>query len=61
MTEQNSYNPDWKMEYIELKGWNNMSEGDKYLCTHTNSSSAMGMGIAAMQKELKAIKKGLVD
>lgn len=57
MTEQNSYNPDWKMEYIELKGWDNMSEGEKYLCTHTCSSSAIGMGMAALQKKLKVIKE----
>lgn len=56
MTEKNSYNPDCKLEYIELKGWDNMSEGEKYLCTHTCSSSAMGMGMKQMQEQLKAMK-----
>ncbi len=53
---KDSYNPDWKMEYIELKGWDNMSEGEKYLCTHTISSSVEGMGMKKMQEELKAMK-----
>jgi hypothetical protein len=48
-----SYDPDWKMRYVELKGWDNMSEGEKYLVTHTCSSSAMGMGMKSMQEELK--------
>ena len=44
------------MEYIELKGWDNMSEGEKYLCTHTISSSVEGMGMKQMQEQLKAMK-----
>lgn len=51
-----TYNPDWKMEYIELKGWDNMSEGEKYLCTHAISSSVEGMGMKKMQEELKVMK-----
>lgn len=51
-----TYNPDWKMEYIELKGWDNMSEGEKYLCTHTISSSVEGMGNRKLMDELKAMK-----
>ena len=53
---KDSYNPHWKMEYIELKGWDNMSEGEKYLCTHTISSSVEGMGMKQMQEQLKAMK-----
>ena len=56
MTEQSSYNPHWKMEYIQLKGWDNMSEGEKYLCTHTISSSKEGMGMKKMQEELIVMK-----
>ena len=54
-----TYNPNWKMEYIELKGWDNMDAGQKYLATHPCSSSAMGMGMAGMQKELKRMKAEL--
>ncbi len=45
-----TYDPDWKMKYIELKGGDNMDEGQKYLATHHCTSSAMGMGMAGMQK-----------
>ncbi len=51
-----TYNPDWKMEYIELKGWDNMSEGEKYLCTHHISSSAEGMANMKLMAELKVMK-----
>ncbi len=44
------------MEYIELKGWDNMSEGEKYLCTHTISSSAEGMGMSKLIAELNEMK-----
>jgi hypothetical protein len=54
--KKDSYNPDWKMEYIELKGWENMSEGEKYLCTHTISSSVEGMGNMKLMAELKEMK-----
>ena len=50
------YNPNWKKEYIELKGWENMSSGQKYLATHPCNSSAMGMGMKDMQKELEEMK-----
>ena len=60
-TPDGSYNADWKMEYIQLKGWENMSDGAKYLCTHTCSSSAMGMGNAQLKKELKAMKENAND
>ena len=51
-----TYDPDWKFKYIELKGWDNMDEGQKYLATHHCTSSAMGMGMASMQKELKRMQ-----
>ena len=51
-----TYDPDWKKKYIELKGWDNMDEGQKYLATHHCTSSAMGMGMAGMQKELKRMQ-----
>ena len=51
------YNPDWKMEYIQLKGWENMSDGEKYLCTHTCSSSVEGMGNKRLKEELKVMKE----
>ncbi len=51
-----TYDPDWKMKYIELKGWDNMTEGQKYLATHPCNSSAMGMGMGGMQKELKRME-----
>lgn len=54
--KQLTYNPHWKMEYIELKGWDNMSEGEKYLCTHTISSSVEGMGNMKLMAELKVMK-----
>ena len=54
-----SYDPDWKMRYVELKGWDNMSEGEKYLITHTCSSSAMGMGMKSMKEELDRMIKSL--
>ena len=50
------YNPNWRQEYIELKGWENMSSGQKYLATHPTSSSTMGMGNAAMMDELERLK-----
>ena len=50
------YNPNWKQEYIELKGWDNMSSGPKYSATHPCNSSAMGMGQMAMEKELERLK-----
>ncbi len=53
---KDSYNPDWKMEYIELKGWDNMSDGEKYLCTHPCTSSAIGMGMSNLKKKLKEMK-----
>ena len=56
-----TYDPDWKMKYIELKGWDNMDEGQKYLATHPCNSSAMGMGMAGMQKELKKMESKLND
>jgi len=56
-----TYDPDWKMKYIELKGWDNMDEGQKYLATHHINSSAMGMGMAGMQKELKRMQAELND
>lgn len=56
-----TYDPDWKMKYIELKGWDNMDEGQKYLATHPCNSSAMGMGMAGMQKELKRLQAELND
>ena len=56
-----TYDPDWKMKYIELKGWDNMDEGQKYLATHPCNSSAMGMGMAGMQKELKKMQAELND
>ena len=52
-----TYDPEWKMKYIELKGWENMDEGQKYLATHHCTSSAMGMGMAGMQKELKRLQE----
>ena len=54
-----TYNPHWKMEYIELKGWENMSDGEKYLATQECRGSAMGMGMGRMQKELKRMKEEL--
>ena len=56
-TSKDSYNADWKMEYIQLKGWENMSDGEKYLCTHHISSSAEGMGNVRLKEELKAMKE----
>ena len=56
-----TYDPDWKMKYIELKGWDKMDEGQKYLATHPCNSSAMGMGMAGMQKELKRLQAELND
>jgi hypothetical protein len=56
MTEQSSYNPYWKMEYIELKGWDNMSDGEKLLCTVHISSSVEGMGNMKLMAELKEMK-----
>ena len=50
------YNPNRKHEYIELKDCDNMSSGQKYLATHPCNSSAMGMGMKDMQKELEEIK-----
>mgnify|MGYP006872304283 FL=1 len=47
------------MEYIELKGWENMTEGQKYLDTHPCNSSAMGMGMGGMQRELERMKAKL--
>ena len=47
------------MEYIDLKGWDNMSEGEKFLCTHHISSSAEGMGAKKLMEELKAKAKGI--
>jgi hypothetical protein len=44
------------MEYIELKGWDNMSEGEKFLCTHHISSSVEGMGAKKLMEEQKAMK-----
>ena len=52
-----SYDPDWKQEYIELKGWDNMSEGEKYLTTHQCTSSAIGMGMSGLKKELERMKR----
>ena len=52
-----TYHTDWKREYIQLKGWENMSDGEKFLCTHRISSSAMGMGMAHMQDELERMKQ----
>ena len=54
-----AYNPNWKMEYIQLKGWDNMDVGQKYLATHECTSSAMGMGMGGMQRELKRMKEEL--
>ena len=50
------YNPNWKQEYIELKGRDNMSSGPKYLATHPCNSSAKGMGQMAMEKGLERLK-----
>ena len=50
------YNPNWKQEYIELKGWDNMTFSPKYLATHPCNSSTMGMGQMAMEKELERLK-----
>ena len=50
------YNPNWKQEYTELKGWDNMSSGPKYLATHPCNSSAMGMRMKDIQKELEEMK-----
>ena len=52
-----SYDPDWKQEYIELKGWDNMSEGEKYLTTHSCTSSVIGMGMSGLKKELERMKR----
>ena len=52
-----SYNPDWKQEYIELKGWDNMSDGEKYLTTHSCTSSVIGMGMRGLKKELEQMKR----
>ncbi len=51
------YNPDWKQEYIELKGWDNMSDGEKYLTTHPCTSSAIGMGMSGLKKKLEEMKR----
>ena len=56
-----TYDPDWKRQYIKLKGWDNMTEGQKYLATHPCNSSAMGMGMAGMKKELKRLQEELND
>ena len=50
------YDPNWKQEYIRLKGWDNMTDGQKYLCTHPCNSSAMGMGMRGLRKELERMK-----
>tara|TARA_R110002012_G_scaffold191216_1_gene358936 strand:+ start:353 stop:526 length:174 start_codon:yes stop_codon:yes gene_type:complete len=54
-----TYNPNWKQEYIELKGWDNMTEGQKYLATHPCTCSAEGMGMGGMQRELERMKSNL--
>ena len=46
----------WKQEYIQLKGWEHMSDGERYLCTHPCSSSAIGMGMSNLKKKLKELK-----
>ena len=48
---------DWKQEYIELKGWDNMSDGEKYLTTHDCTSSVIGMGMRGLKKELEQMKR----
>jgi hypothetical protein len=53
---KDSYNPYWKMEYIELKGWDNMYDGEKFLCTVHIRSSVEGMGAKKLMEELKVMK-----
>ena len=55
-----SYNLNWKQEYIQLKGWDNMNDGQKYLVTHPCRSSAMGMGMGHMQRELEEMKRQIL-
>ena len=57
--DKEAYNPNWKMEYIQLKGWENMDDGQKYLATHECRGSVMGMGMGGMQRELKRMKEEL--
>lgn len=52
MTEEQN----WRQEYISLKGWENMSSGQKMVATQPIKSSAMGMGAAAMKKELEELR-----
>ena len=52
-----TYNPNWKKEYIQLKGWNNMTESEKYLTTNDCTSSAIGMGMRNLQKKLEEMKR----
>ena len=56
-TTGGTYNPDWKQEYIQLKGWDNMSDGEKYLTTHACTSSAIGMGMRGLQRKLEEMKR----
>ena len=56
-TTGGTYNPDWKREYIQLKGWDNMSDGEKYLTTHDCTSSAIGMGMRDLQRKLEEMKR----
>ena len=51
-----TYHPDWKQEYIQLKGWENMTDFQKSICSYPVNSHAATMGQMAMKKELERIK-----
>jgi len=46
----------WREEYIRLKGWDNMTDGQRHVFSKEITSLAMGMGGTAMKKELVKLK-----
>ena len=51
----------WREQYIRLRGWDHMTEGQRHLFSKEITSSAMGMQGAAMKKELKELRAKYPD
>lgn len=51
----------WREEYIRLKGWDNMSWGQRHVFSEEIHNSAMGMQGTAMKKELEELKAKYPD
>ena len=53
----NSWEKVWRMRFIDLKGWDNMTDGERRVFTKGVSSHSSGMQASAMKKELAELEK----